>query len=203
MVLVHSSPSWLVLSEIKCTVHVALLKRHKNQFIAVQQNRQQELRAYCPDIYCDTGARWWSVYTLMSSRPTNQRYFSTKVTPVLVFQEVQVSSLRALTHVTLQRNSGVGTSIMPSQPQKRGLLKRKRPYQISVMCNVLYKSTCYIEIKYFLNQVKTKSNCCTINYHTHTIISCFLKAISYFLKFWPYVTAQKFKIQSCAVIGWK
>ena len=32
-------------------MHVALPKQHVNQFIPVQQNRQQALRAYCPNIY--------------------------------------------------------------------------------------------------------------------------------------------------------
>ena len=38
-------------AEIKCTVHVALTKRSINQFKLDQQSRQQELRAYCQNIY--------------------------------------------------------------------------------------------------------------------------------------------------------
>ena len=47
--------SWLVLVEIKCTVHVVLPKRPINQFKPVQQNKRQALRANCPNIqsiYC-------------------------------------------------------------------------------------------------------------------------------------------------------
>ena len=54
-----------------------------------------------------------------------------RVTP-----QVQVSSLRALMHVTLQRNLGVGTSIMPSHLLKQVLFKLKRPYQINVMSSI-------------------------------------------------------------------
>ena len=43
--------SWLVWTEMKCTVHVALSKRSTNQLKPVQQSRQQLLRAYYPNKY--------------------------------------------------------------------------------------------------------------------------------------------------------
>ena len=46
LVMVRLIPSWLVWTEIKCKVHFA-----PNQFKPVQQSRQQELRAYCPNSY--------------------------------------------------------------------------------------------------------------------------------------------------------
>ena len=46
-------PGWSGV-EIKFTVHVALPKLPLNQFKPVMKSRQQELRAYCPNIYCSS-----------------------------------------------------------------------------------------------------------------------------------------------------
>ena len=43
-------PKWLFWAEIKRIARVALSKRPINHVKAVQQNRQQVLRAYCPNI---------------------------------------------------------------------------------------------------------------------------------------------------------
>ena len=44
--------------EIKCTVHVTLLKRPINYFKLEQQIRQQALRVYCPIIYTVVLGMW-------------------------------------------------------------------------------------------------------------------------------------------------
>ena len=51
LALVHLIHSWLVWAENECPVHVVLPKWPKDQFKPVQQSRQHELRAYCPNIY--------------------------------------------------------------------------------------------------------------------------------------------------------
>ena len=48
---IHLIPSYWAEIERTCTVHVALPKRHINQFDPVKQSRLQALRAYCPNIY--------------------------------------------------------------------------------------------------------------------------------------------------------
>ena len=52
--LVNSIPPSLIWAEIKCMVHVALLKRPINQLKPVHQRRQQAVRDYCHYIYCAT-----------------------------------------------------------------------------------------------------------------------------------------------------
>ena len=43
--------SFLICTQIECTVDVVLPKEPKNQFQTVWQNWQQALRAYCPKTY--------------------------------------------------------------------------------------------------------------------------------------------------------
>ena len=43
-----------VRAEIECTVHVPLLKWHRNKFRPVQQSSQQALRDYCLNMYIYT-----------------------------------------------------------------------------------------------------------------------------------------------------
>ena len=52
LALVHSTSSWLVLLELKCTIcHDDRSKWPKNHFKPVQRSRQQMQRGYCPAIY--------------------------------------------------------------------------------------------------------------------------------------------------------
>ena len=55
--MLHLIPSWLVWADVRCMVHVALPKLAINQLKPVQQRRQQEQKAYCPNIYIDFGSK--------------------------------------------------------------------------------------------------------------------------------------------------
>ena len=41
--LLHSIPSWLVLAEIKCTVHVAAAKQHRNSLNQFNNSKSEEI----------------------------------------------------------------------------------------------------------------------------------------------------------------